>query len=245
MKKTASIFLGLSLLATMACTKTDNLAGPDSGFQGNLVDATAGGKSNVLTETGGMQIKLEELSWSATPTPQYIPSKPDGTFEDSQLFKGHYRVTPYGGAFWPVDPIELDINGMTSHDFTVTPYAHITGLTWQLDTTTLTMNFKIDPPVKEGLPQIIDVRSYINVDKYVGAGATISQYTDGSLDGSEQIRCFESINADWNETMAAKTFTLKIRNLKRGRTYYARVGVRFNDSFKSSNLAEIFQVDVK
>jgi hypothetical protein len=192
-----------------------------------------------------MQIKLEELSWSATPTPQYIPSKPDGTFEDTQLFKGHYRVTPYGGAFWPVDPIELDINGKTTHDFTVTPYAHITGLTWQLDGTTLTMNFKIDPPVKAGLPQIIDVRSYINVDQYVGAGATIGQYTDGSLDGNEAIRSFQTLNKDWSEDMANTTYTLKIRNLKAGRTYFARVGVRFNDSFKSSNLSEIFQVDVK
>lgn len=242
MKKITSIFLGFSMLAMMACTKTDNLAGPDSAFQGNLIDGTGGGKSNVITETGGMQIKLEELSWSATPTPQYIPSKPDGTFEDTQLFKGHYRVTPYGGAFWPVDPIELDINGKTTHDFTITPYAHITGLTWQLDGTTLTMNFKIDASIKVGLPQLIDVRSYINVDKYVGPGATIGQYTDGNDDRAEAVH---GINQDWSDEIANTTYTLKIKNLKPGRTFYARVGVRFNDSFKSSNLSEVFQVDVK
>src|SRR5258708_7831104 len=97
----ASIIL-LALGSVAGCSKSDNYPGPNAGFQGKLIDATDA-KNNFLTETGSVQIKLEELSWSETPTPQYIPSKNDGTFEDTRLFSGHYRVTPVNGAFWPVE----------------------------------------------------------------------------------------------------------------------------------------------
>jgi hypothetical protein len=35
-----------------------------------------------------------------------------------------------------------------------------------------------------------------------------------------------------------------IPNLIRGRTFYVRVGVRFNNDDKSSNLSEIIKIDV-
>src|ERR1700743_1421068 len=98
------LFLGSS------CTKTDNLAGPDSAFQGNIIDSVTG--KNLVTETGGVQIQLKQLSWSANPDPYYIPSKPDGTFEDTRIFSGTYGVFPTQGAFWPVtDSVNMKIKG--------------------------------------------------------------------------------------------------------------------------------------
>src|ERR1700744_1707826 len=156
MKKLISNFLlGASILAVSACTKIDNYPGPDASFQGRVIDATT--NANFETSTNSIQVQLEQISWSSTPTPQYIPSKTDGTFEDTKLFKGTYRIIPKGGAFWPVfDSLKMDINKGSSHDFELTPYLTIKNFTHELNGTTLTLHFDIDAPTVAGLPTIID-----------------------------------------------------------------------------------------
>ncbi|MDB5111113.1 MAG: hypothetical protein JWR67_2227, partial [Mucilaginibacter sp.] len=39
----------------------------------------------------------------------------------------------------------------------------------------------------------------------------------------------------WSATIAATTYTLTVTNLKSGRTFYARVGARVDDSYKKYN----------
>lgn len=224
----------LILFIFTSCSKTDNLPGPNAAFRGNFIDKTDG-KNNLLTETGGAQIKLEELSWSATPTPQYIPSKSDGSFEDTKLFRGHYRVTPTNGAFWPVEGIEMDLNGNDSHDFELTPYLKIINFSHTLFGDTLIMKFNLAAPVTQGLPSLIDIKPFVNVDDYVGSAATISQYTDPNK---------VDISSNWSDEIAARLYEVRVPNLKQGRTFYARVGVRVNDSYKQFNYSEIIEVKV-
>ncbi|MXV52912.1 DUF3823 domain-containing protein [Pedobacter sp. HMF7647] len=236
MKRLVSkILLGITLLAGSACTKIDNYDGPNASFEGKLVDATTGG--NFQTSTGSVRVRLEQISWSDTPSPQDIPSKFDGTFKDSKLFKGKYRITPIGGAFWPIyEPVEMDINGKSSHDFELTPYVVIKNLTSTLNGNELTLNFNIDAPVTAGMPGVIDVQPYVNTTELVGAGASIYDYSDLMK---------VTLNKDWAAlTDADKNMTLKIPGLLPGRTFYVRVGVRLNDSFKSSNFSEIIEVKV-
>jgi hypothetical protein len=226
------LLIAFTLATGYSCTKIDNYPGPDAAFKGNIIDSTTG--KNILTETGGIQMKLEELSWSATPDPQYIPSMQDGSFQDTKLFKGHYRVTPYGGAFWPVGGQQLDIGTSTSKDFKVTPYLTIENLTNSLSGTTLTLTFNLVAPIPDGLPQIIDVTPFVNDTQFVGSGANINNYSSVNK---------ITINADYSNVVGT-TYTLTIPNLKSGRTFYARVGVRVNDSFKQYNYSEVVTVKV-
>lgn len=236
MKKLISNFLlGAGILAVSACTKIDNYPGPDASFQGRLIDATT--NANFETSTNSIQVQLEQISWSSTPTPQYIPSKTDGTFEDTKLFKGTYRIIPKGGAFWPIyDSLKMDIKQGSTHDFVLTPYIQIKNLTHQLVGTTLTLTYDIDAPVVAGLPTIIDTQPYVNTTKLVGAGASIRDFSDVNA---------ITINKDFIDLAPAdKTITLTIPNLIAGRTFFVRVGVRLNDSYKSSNFSEVIQIDV-
>jgi hypothetical protein len=236
MKKLISYFLlGASILAVSACTKTDNYGGPNASFQGRLIDATT--HANFETSQNSIQVQLEQISWSATPTPQFIPSKSDGTFEDTKLFKGTYRIIPKGGAFWPVyDSLKMEIKQGSSHDFELTPYIVIKNFTHDLVGTTLTLKFDIDAPVVAGMPTIIDAQPYVNTTKLVGAGASIRDFSDVNA---------VTINKDFVDLAPAdKSITLTVPNLIKGRTFFVRVGVRLNDSFKSSNFSEVIQIDV-
>jgi len=236
MKKLMSrILLGIGLLTSAACTKIDNYEGPNASFEGRLIDAVTG--QNFQTATGNIQVRLFQISWSATPAPQEIPSKMDGTFKDSKLFAGKYKVIPVGGAFWPVlDTAEVNIGSTSKHDFELTPYLVINNFTYTLTDKTLKLNFDIDAPIGAGMPTIIEAQPYINTTKMVGPGASIFNYSDA-------LKLV--INKDWiNMTPANKSIEFTIPDLAPGRTFYVRVGVRVNDSFKSSNLSQIVEVKV-
>jgi hypothetical protein len=232
MKKLISrILVGVAILASSACTKIDNYGGPNASFQGNIISSTGG---NLPTSSGSTQIKLQQIGYTA---PQTIPSKFDGTFEDTKLFKGGYRVVPTGGAFWPVyDTITVNIDQGTKHDFTVTPYIVIKNFTATLSGTTLTLTYDIDAPVVAGLPTIKDTQPYVNTTALVGAGASIQVFSDVNS---------VTINKDFIDMSAAdKSRTLTVPNLIPGRTFFVRVGVRLNDSYNSSNFSNIIQIDV-
>jgi hypothetical protein len=228
------ILLGAGMLiAGVSCVKKDNYDAPDASFEGNLVDP--GSKNNIQTATGNVTIRLEQLNWSATPAPQDIPVKMDGSFKNSKLFKGHYHVSIKGGAFWGVPPVELDIDKSTHYDFQLTPYLYLTNFTHKLDSTRLTLRFNMQAPIS-GMPSITEIQPYVNTTEMVGPGASIRDF-------SEVYKI--TLDKEWADMSPAdKSPEFVIPNLIRGRTFYVRVGVRFNNDDKSSNLSEIIKIDV-
>ncbi|RVU00141.1 DUF3823 domain-containing protein [Mucilaginibacter limnophilus] len=246
MKKQISrlLLLGISVLAVSACTKTDNYEGPNASFEGRIIDATTG--ENLQSETGSTQIRLEQQDWETTASPQTIPSKYDGTFKDTKLFKGKYKVVPTNGGFWPVyDTATVDIGSNTQHNFEVTPYAKITNFSSELvDGNTLRLTFTIDPPVTAGLPTLRTIQPLVNITSMVGTGATIRDYSVTERLNMNGKAFAELPDVSTDVDVAGKTMTLEVPNLKRGTKFYVRVGVQWNDSFASWNLSNILEVQV-
>src|ERR1700694_2090890 len=160
--RTSTILLGLSLLmAGSSCIKRDNYPGPNASLQGSLFQDGTSSKNTVQTCTGNFNIRLEQLNWSATPVPQDIPVKYDGTYQNTELFSGHYRVSLKGGAFWPVAPKEMDISKGTKFNFQLTPYLLINNFKADLvDSTTLSLHFDMAAPIDGGFPTIIEMQPY-------------------------------------------------------------------------------------
>lgn len=230
--KLRTILLGACLLMA-SCVKKDNFDAPEASLEGNLVDQNS--KINIQTATGNVTIRLEQLSWSTTPAPQDIPVKMDGSFKNSKLFKGHYRVSIKGGAFWAVPPVEIDIDKGSRYDFNLTPYLYLNSFTTKLDSNQLTLRFTMQAPIA-GMPSIAEIQPYINTTSLVGPGASIRDYSDVYK---------VAVNKEWADmSLADRSPEFVIPNLVRGRTFYVRVGVRFNNDDKSSNLSEIIKIDV-
>jgi hypothetical protein len=232
MKKIISkILAGVVIMAAAACTKIDNYDGPNASLQGNLLSSEGG---NLQTSGGSTQIWMQQVGWTS---PQTIPSKFDGTYQDSKLFKGSYRIVPSGGAFWPLtDTATVNISQGTKHDFTVTPYIVIKNFHSTLAGTTLTLTFDIDAPIAAGLPTVKEVQPYVNTTSLVGSGASIREYSDLLI---------KPINKNFTDMDPAdKSITLTVPDLLPGRTFFVRVGVRLADSYNSSNFSEIVRVDV-
>ena len=237
MKQFINGIIGVALLSSLSysCTKADNFPAPNATFEGNIIDSITG--KNLVTETGGVQIELKQLSWSDNPDPYYIPSKPDGTYEDTRIYSGHYSVIPTQGAFWPVDSIVTDINGTTQRDFKVIPYLEITNVTHVQNADSLTMTFQLQAPITTGLPQILDATLFVNNTPFVGSGAFIQDFYN-------QSSATVHINANWSTTIANTTYSVVVHQLQSGWIYHARVGVRLNDSYKKYDLSDAIEVDM-
>lgn len=181
------IILGIALLAISACSKIDNYAAPDQTLRGRIIDAGTGKNmpGEVSGENGtGTRIELRELSWSDNPTPQYLATMQDGTYNNTKIFAGHYRISA-DGAFVPLvqtgaNPVdkskELDIKGgVTELDFMVEPFLRVE---WVGDPIlnsngTVSVKFIVTRGTNDPNYQlnVTDINLYINNYPYVGSNA--------------------------------------------------------------------------
>ena len=129
-----TLAIGAALVTASSCSKVDNYDGPTETLQGRIIDA--GTNQNVQSEVSGdngsgTRIRLLETSWSDNPTPLYLATKQDGTYNNNQVFKATYKMIAEG-AFVPMDLSGNDKSqtvvvqgGTTNVDFTVEPFLRV------------------------------------------------------------------------------------------------------------------------
>lgn len=139
MKKISFYILSLTMLTLTSCNlfELDNYDEPNETLQGEVVDAETG--EAVLTDQGseGIRVRLIENSWgdNVTPNPDFY-CMPDGTFQNTRLFKGTYNVR-VDGPFIPLlreddrgvpladETQTVDIQGLTNVKFEVQPFLKV------------------------------------------------------------------------------------------------------------------------
>jgi hypothetical protein len=115
----------------------DNYNAPSETIQGEVVDVKTG--DPVLTDQGseGIRVRLTETSWgeNVTPNPDFY-CKPDGTFQNTKIFKGTYNVR-IDGPFIPIyredangvpiadETKNIEIKGTTKVRFEVQPFLKV------------------------------------------------------------------------------------------------------------------------
>lgn len=228
--------LSISVIAAGSCAKEiDNYAGPTETLQGKIVDAGTGEnvQSEVSGENGtGTRIELRELSWSENPTPLYLATKQDGTYSNTKVFAGRYKISA-DGAFVPLvqtgaTPVDksqtVDVKGgVTTVDFTVEPFLR---LEWVGDPVlnadgTLTVKVKITRGTANPAFQlnVTDINLYINSFKYVGNNAN-------SFDARYSNRVAYTGTAGNNLLGQTISITTTGGALPKKRDWHLRVGAR-------------------
>jgi hypothetical protein len=138
-KRTFYLLTALFLFNACDLFKLDNYEEPAETLQGEVVDMTTG--ERVLTDQGseGIRVRLTELSWKGIETPVHNPDfycKPDGSFQNTKLFKGTYNIR-IDGPFIPLlrdnsngvlladETKEMKISGVTQVKFEVQPFLKV------------------------------------------------------------------------------------------------------------------------
>ena len=235
-------------LAGSSCSKLDDYGAPSETLSGSVIDAGTG--KTVQTEQGsGTRIKLLETSWSDNPTPFYIASMQDGTFNYTKLFAGK-NVISAEGPFVPmvqtdasgatiVDKSQtVDIKGKTNVTFSVDPFLRIewVGEPVLNANGTITVQVKITRGTSDaGFQQdVSDINLYVNSNKFVGNNNFDDRYSPltsyGGADGTAKL---------------GQTLTLTTKGVLPGkREYFIRIGARIDYGLKYYNYTDVKTVTV-
>lgn len=138
MKKVTFYILLFALFSLNSCGffELDNEDTPAETLRGQIIDAESG--EPVLTDQGseGIIIRLTELSYGDNVSHQDFKCKPDGTFQNTKLFKGTYNINPLG-PFIPLlreddrgvpladETQTVEIKGVTEVNFEVEPFLRV------------------------------------------------------------------------------------------------------------------------
>lgn len=265
MKKFFNSVIALTAaLSMVSCMQVDNWDEPEASISGRLINAVTG--ENYLTDQGDVHIRIWEKSFSTNPAHQDLAVKNDGTYTNLRLFAGTYDMVPNDGSWWPCDTLRNVAIGNSNHatqDFKVTPYLMIKDFDVQLlqapsqDMDTLRMSCRLFAPITENLPQVWEVRPFININQYCGAGNKLDYYYKDNddvendlygLDNGEEVTTVytwkKSIHKNWNQIGDMTTgegnreYVIRVP-VKRGYKYSVRMGANVNDQYRKFNYSEI------
>lgn len=236
-----SMLMGGAMLMA-SCMEVDNFDEPDAHLYGRIIDKTTG--KEILADQGECHVRIWEMSYSTSPSPQDIPVKQDGTYNNTKLFKGTYDMLPEG-AWWPVDTVRVGLGSSAYHDFEVTPYLKLEDYACELVQApaaamdTLVMSCRISAPIEEGMPQITEIRPFLSLNQFCGGANHIDEYFKNTYT--------ISIRKTWTQLKDAgddnKVYTFKVP-VKRGYIYFTRMGARVNDQYQKYNYTEIKQIEI-
>jgi hypothetical protein len=238
MKSIKHIALSLLLVAGMAsCAEDDNYPAPAETFKGSIVDAVTGEPFQTAIGGTGVRIKMMEYSWSDTPTPYYMYSMMDGSFNNERIFKGEYGITPEG-AFVAVPEERIQISGTVEKNYEVEPFLRVewVGEPVVNGDGTATIQVKIDrgtahPDYQQALAE---VWLFVSETQYTGDFSYSPNFSTKLTGGTlPALGGTVSITTGWPSgvgTGSQRTFP------DYSRKYFLRVAARINKQVNSTNV---------
>ncbi|MCQ2187866.1 MAG: DUF3823 domain-containing protein [Bacteroidales bacterium] len=241
MKKAIYTILTLAaVFASASCMKIDNFDAPGAKVSGTIIDKTTG--KPMLFDQGDTHIRIWERSYSANPTYQDLAVKADGSYNNSKLFAGTYDMLPVDGAYWPCDTtfnVPIGSKG-TVQNFEVTPYLHVVDFAQELNGNELTLSCRLQAPVVENLPQVVEIRPFLSLNEHCGAGNHIDYYYTDSYRVNIR-KLWNKIGDENGEGTDTYSITMTVKS---GYTYWCRMGVQVNNTYKNWNYSEVVKIQV-
>jgi hypothetical protein len=138
----------------------------------------------------GTRIKLLETSWSSTPTPLYLATKQDGTYNNSKVFAATYNIVAEG-PFVPLvqttpTAVDKSVNkevkgGTTTVDFVVEPFLQVEWVGEPVVNAngTITVQAKVTRGTTDPLWQqnVAEIGLYVSPNQYVGNNNYDNRYS--------------------------------------------------------------------
>ena len=204
----------------------DNYVLPRGGIKGSVLDAN--NKTVQTEQPGGIKIRMTEEKYGKGVTPNDFWCKADGTFENDFVFEGKYKVIPVEGAFFPVDSVEVDINGVTNVDFKVVPFLTIDGSV-TVNNGNVIVTYKLSRTQVGG--------------KITQAETLISSYpTVSNIINEKSIT--HDLSAINDVDVLKNQYTDTITGLTSGNTYYVRIAAIATNSYNKYNYSTIFIISI-
>lgn len=225
------IIFCIGLLFLYSCEQ-DNYTEPNMILDGKVVDAVTG--ENIPTrQPNGIKIRLMEEGYENV-QPYDFWAKPDGTFRNTRLFPGKYKVSAIEGAFEQAGSQEvlIDLNDNQTIELKVTPFARVKDVSITSSGGKIVANYKIDKVSQSG--------NMVKSMLLCHTGIILHENTSGLI--SSVANDLSSVS---DEALASTTFTDEVEGLEPGKTYFARVAVLMENSLNRYNYSPIVKIVVE
>ncbi|HTN08204.1 DUF3823 domain-containing protein [Agriterribacter sp.] len=228
MKQIIGLISITGLLLANGC-KIDNYDLPNQAIEGNVIDAVTG--ENIQTrQPNGIKIRLlEERIENAVPYDFWCKS--DGSFKNTRLFAGKYKVVATEGAFEQssVDTIIVDLGRSQNVSFKVEPFARLTDVIIAKSGSGIKATYKIS--------QGTSTKKIIKSMLICYTSPILHEATTGKLASPENDLSGMTITDIENIS-----FEDAIDNLVAGKTYYARVAVQTENPLNRFNYSPVIEI---
>lgn len=213
-----------SLLIFSSC-KQDNYPAPSAGIEGAIIDNVTG--ENLQTEQpNGIKIRLMETKYGSNSTPIDFWCSADGSFKNTAIFAGQYKIVPIEGAFFPADTTLVDVSGLKAVSFRITPYLNIEA-TITSSTGGVAASYKI-------------ARTRVG-DKIISARTLVSAYPTVSNTINEFNKTTD-LSTVTDDVILATQYNDAVSGLTSGKTYYVRIAARTANANNKYNYTEIVKI---
>lgn len=216
----------LFLFVITSC-KLDNYEAPNGAVYGRLIDKITN-ESFQTQQPNGYNVLLFEKGGSPN-IPFVITGKPDGSFENSHIFKNEYKMFVTEGAFFPLDTVVVNIGERTQVDFEVTPFLAMTHVAVTSASGKITSTYNIERDRVEG--KILERRTLVS---------EIPTVNNVVFDHQQVV----NLSSVPDEDILTDTFVDEIEGLVSGKKYYVRVAARVQSSLGRFNYSKVFEVTI-
>lgn len=234
------IITSVTVLSMGSCKKYDNYTAPAETLTGRILDKNTGQPLQMEQGSSNTRLALYDLTWGTTTgktvLPIYFDVKYDGTFTNSKVFKGSYRIYPTDGPFVPLvytnsagaavdnGSKTITISGVTNVEFTVEPFLEVEWVGEPVinadRTVTINCKFSRGTTQADRIFNVRDVFLYVSTTDFVGNSSYDNALsTDVTYSGTAG-------NLLLDQTISITTKA----SLGAHRPYYIRVGARTNDN---------------
>lgn len=215
------------MTAVSSCNKIDNYPAPNAGIIGTVIDNTT--NEGIQTEQpNGFQTSLIEFGYKSV-IPITFDGKADGRFENTQIFADKYNVIPINGPFVSPDTAVVDIKGLTTVNFTVTPFMSIKASTPLVVSNNVIVNYILSKPLQ------------INYD--IVNSMTIASSLPAVSSSVNDYSVSDNLSGYTYQQIASMQFSDTLKNLPSG-TFYIRVGGKTNNPQNKFNYSKVFTVTI-
>jgi hypothetical protein len=234
-----SIMTYMLIMTLVSCVKKDNYTAPDQTLTGTVTDNSAGQGLQAEQGTSSFQIRVYETSWNngVGVVPENFNVHTDGSFRNTAVFKGTYRLYPTDGAFVPIVYTNSAGAVIDNGSQTVTVQGGTTNVAFKVDPflkvswvgepvvnndKTVTVSFTFVRGTADPIWQFNVTDAYL----FVGTTAFVGNNSFDNLSSQQVTYAGTAGNALFGTTV---TLTTKIP-LGADRNYYVRVGARTADN---------------
>ena len=256
MKNINVVFLIAAIVGFSAC-EIDNYDGPDAQISGQIFTFETNGELLRTDQGNSTRIRMDELSWakgdtSIAITPTFLNVKKDGTYANTKIFSGEYRMTPVDGPFYPCDEdgaiVHIKSSAPNVQNFVVIPYATIEWvkepeLIINAGDTIIEASVRFTRNAKEGvdLPGLQELCLFISSNHYVGRGSWYEDIISSRPNGGRIVTTGSSPLANREgQEITLRSTGIKYTNM----TYYVRVGVSTEIRPTTFNYTTVVEIPV-